>query len=262
MYDLLKVKTDEWGVAEVTLSRPEIHNAFNSKLVSELTKVFKELDEDDKIRLIVLTGDGKSFCAGADLTWMSSMVEYSELENLEDSKDLFDMFDTINNCSKPVIGKINGHALGGGVGLVAVCDYAITTERAKFGFTEVRLGLVPAVISSFCISKIGEANARAWFLSGERFDAKQAMLMGLVHEVVDEHHFEKRTEEVVESYLMAGPEASKAAKKLIKDLRKLKKDSLKIHVCSEIALRRVSEEGQEGMKALLEKRKAKWIKDD
>ena len=149
----LKISIDDKGVANIVLSRAEVHNAFNDEMISELTSIFKQLDADENVRLVVLSGEGKSFCAGADLNWMSSMVDYSMEENIEDSRNLAKMFQTINYFSKPVIGKINGHALGGGVGVVAVCDYAITHEKAKFGFTETRLGLVPAVISSFCLKK-------------------------------------------------------------------------------------------------------------
>lgn len=263
-YNLLTFKVDDLAVATVTLNRPEIHNAFNDKLIAELTDVFEHLDQDKRVRLIVLTGEGRSFCAGADLNWMSSMINYSMEENIADSKKLAHMFQKINNCSKPVIGKINGHALGGGVGLVSVCDYAITHQKARFGFTEVRLGLIPAVISSFCIKKIGESNARAWFMSGEQFLAQQALHMGLVHEVTDLDNFEKRTQQVIDSYLKAGPQAAVAAKELIQNVISKNanedEDELLDYACHEIAKKRVSTEGQEGMNALLNKNKPNWIK--
>jgi methylglutaconyl-CoA hydratase len=259
-YEFLKLQVDSRGVAFVTLNRPEIHNAFNDKLIAELTQAFEQLDADPNVRLLVLSGEGRSFCAGADLNWMKSMVNYSMEENIEDSRKLAKMFQTMNYFSKPVIGKINGHALGGGVGVVSICDYAITHEKAKFGFTEVRLGLVPAVISPFCINKIGESNARAWFLSGEMFKGDKAKEMGLVHEVTTLEDFETRVNEVIESHLKAGPEAAMAAKLLINDVLATDEEDLETYTCTEIAKKRISAEGQEGMKALLNKEQPSWMK--
>jgi methylglutaconyl-CoA hydratase len=250
------------GVLQISLNRPEIHNAFNELLIEEITLAFKKARDDKNVRLIVLTGEGKSFCSGADLNWMKSMKQYSMEENIVDSNKLFDMFETINNFNKPVIGKINGHALGGGIGLVSVCDYVISAENAKFGFTEVRLGLIPAVISKFCISKIGESNARAWFLSGEVFSSDKAKSIGLVHEVIPKDSIDVRTNEIIDSYLLAGPEASKEAKKLIREVISLGSEDIKKYTSNAIAERRVSDEGQEGMEALLEKRRAKWVHND
>lgn len=259
-YELLHCKVDEKAVATVTLNRPEIHNAFNDQLIDELIHIFSELENDENVRLVVLTGEGRSFCAGADLNWMSSMVDYSKEENVQDSLKLARMFQVINEFKKPVIGRINGHALGGGVGLVAVCDFVITHDKAKFGFTEVRLGLVPAVISPFCIKKIGESNARAWFLSGEMFNANKAKDMGLVHEVADLESFDQRVNEIIDSHLIAGPKATSAAKSLIKNVLTLPREDVTEYTCHEIASKRVSDEGQQGMKALLSKTKPNWIK--
>jgi methylglutaconyl-CoA hydratase len=259
-YELLESKVDERGVARVILNRPEIHNAFNDQLIEEIIHVFGEHASDANVRLVVLSGKGRSFCAGADLNWMSSMVNYSQEENVKDSLRLAKMFEVINDFKKPIIGKINGHALGGGVGLVAVCDYTITHEKAKFGFTEVRLGLIPAVISPFCINKIGESNARAWFLSGERFDGDKALQMGLIHEVTNLENFEERVDAVIESHLQAGPEAAVSAKSLIQNVLKFSKSDVKEFTCHEIAKKRVSAEGQEGMKALLNKTQPNWMK--
>ena len=257
--NLLLVNKIKEGVTEVKLNRPEIHNAFNDELIQDIIKCFNELENDDNTNIVVLTGEGRSFCAGADLNWMKSMVNYSKDENIQDSKQLFKMFETINNFSKPIIGKINGHALGGGVGLVAVCDYVLTHEKAKFGFTEVRLGLIPAVISPFCINKIGESHARAWFMSGEMFKANKAFDLGLVHEVTSIEEFDERFEEILKSFQKAGPIAAREAKKLIKNVFKLEDDKQSEYTCSAIAERRISEEGQEGMSALLEKRAANWM---
>ena len=257
-YKYIKTDLNNQGVTTVTLNRPEIHNAFNDHMIEEVINVFTDLSDCPKTRLVVLTGEGKSFCAGADLNWMSSMVEYSMEENFEDSKKLAKMFETINNFAKPVIGRINGHALGGGVGLVAVCDYAITHDKAKFGFTEVRLGLIPAVISPYCLNKIGESHARAWFLSGEMFQGAKAQNIGLIHEVTTLEDYNQRVEQVIASHLQAGPEAAVVAKELIRNVLKEEKSKLTDITCSEIAKKRVSTEGQEGMKALLNKTKPKW----
>lgn len=254
------------GVATVTLNREALHNAFNDIFIQELVQVFEDLSADKELKLIVLTGKGKSFCAGADLNWMKSMIDYSLEENIEDSKHLLNLFHTINDVEIPVIAKTNGHALGGGVGLLSVCDYVIATDRAKLGFTEVKLGLIPAVISPFVIKKIGESHARAWFLSGEIFTSKKAQEIGLVHEVCSKEELDNRTTQVINSFLKAGPIAAKNAKKLIKNVsKKIQRGSsdedLGLYTCTEIGKRRMSEEGQEGMKALLEKRKASWIHD-
>lgn len=259
-YELLKYNIEDIGVATVTLNRPEIHNAFNDQLIEELTHIFSELNNDDSVRVVVLTGEGKSFCAGADLNWMSSMVNYSKEENVQDSLKLAKMFQVINECKKPLIGKVNGHALGGGVGLVAVCDYAISHDKSKFGFTEVRLGLVPAVISPFCIRKIGESNARAYFLSGEMFNANKAQEIGLLHEVTSLENFELRVAEIIQSHLMAGPNAAISAKLLIQNVLNLPSEDITEFTCHEIANKRISKEGQEGMNALLNKSKPNWIK--
>lgn len=260
-YKFLNCEIDDRGVATVTMKRPEIHNAFNAELIEELRRVFFELDKNAACRLAVLTGEGKSFCAGADLNWMKSMVEYSKKENIEDSRKLANMFEGLDNFSKPLIGRINGHALGGGVGLVSVCDYALASERAKFGFTEARLGLIPSVISPYCINKIGVSNARAWFLSGEIFSSSKAMEMKLVHEVCELESLDERLDALVKSFLKAGPKAAAQAKKLVKSVTTLKSSDVKEYTLEAIAELRVSEEGQEGMQALLNKSAPSWVKE-
>lgn len=247
---------DRNGVVEVWLNRPEIHNAFNAELIQELISTFESLKN---ARLVILSGRGLSFCAGADLNWMKAMKDYSKEENFRDSKELARLFSTINECPAPVIGRINGHALGGGVGLVSVCDYVISVKEAMMGFTEVRLGLIPAVISPYCISKIGESNARAWMISGERFSAEEAMRMGLVHEVVGVGELDARIHELEKRFLAAGPEAAREAKKLVRAVVKNLKGSEDL-TCKMISERRISTEGQEGMRALLEKDKPSWVK--
>ena len=253
----LEVIETEPGVKEVWMNRPELHNAFNAELIEEMISLFESFKDE---RLIILSGRGSSFCAGADLNWMKGMKDYSRDENFKDSKRLAKMFSTINDCDIPVIGRVNGHALGGGVGLVSVCDYVIAVRDALMGFTEVRLGLIPAVISPYCISKIGESNARAWMLSGDRFNADIAKGMGLVHEVVVlPTDLDVKVEEVKKKFLAAGPVAAKEAKKLIRGVVKNLKASEDL-TCNMITERRVSTEGQEGMRALLEKDKPVWMK--
>ena len=214
-YKLLNLEKKNNGVYTVQLNRPDVHNAFNDDLIAELIHVFEGINSDDKARLVTLTGTGKSFCAGADLNWMKSMIEYSQDENFQDSKQLAKMFKTIDGCKVPVIGKLNGHALGGGVGVVAVCDYVISVDRAKFGFTEARLGLVPAVISPFVVRKIGYSFARAYFMSGAVFNAEEAMKMQLIHKVVPKEELEQEYAKVEADFLNAAPKASVSAKELI-----------------------------------------------
>ncbi|MEX0798197.1 MAG: enoyl-CoA hydratase-related protein [Bacteriovoracaceae bacterium] len=259
-YEFLKLDIDNNGAAWIELNRPEIHNAFNDKLIEELRHVFFELDKDDNCRMAVLTGAGKSFCAGADLNWMKSMVDYSKKENVEDSRKLAAMFAQIDNFSKVLIGKVNGAALGGGVGLVSVCDYVLASERAKFGFTETRLGLIPAVISPYCINKIGVSNARAWFMSGELFNAEKALEMNLVHQICPLEDLEEKMDELIESFLKAAPKAASEAKKLIKNVVNLPGSDVGEYTLEAIAELRVSKEGQEGMQALLNKSRPSWIK--
>jgi methylglutaconyl-CoA hydratase len=255
----LEVVDLDTGVKEVWLNRPELHNAFNAELIEEMISLFESFRKDTSLRLVILSGKGASFCAGADLNWMKAMKDYTQEENFKDSKRLAKMFAVINECDVPVIGRVNGHALGGGVGLVCVCDYVVASEGALMGFTEVRLGLIPAVISPYCIAKIGESNARAWMLSGERFSAEEAKRMGLIHEVVLETELQERIDVLKKRFLAAGPEAAREAKKLIRGVMKNIKGS-EDFTCELISQRRISAEGQEGMRALLEKDKPVWIK--
>ncbi len=252
----LEVIEKESGVKEVWLNRPELHNAFNAELIEEMISLFESFKNE---RLIILSGRGTSFCAGADLNWMKAMKDYTKEENFKDSKRLAKMFSAINDCDVPVLGRVNGHALGGGVGLVSVCDVVIASQEATMGFTEVRLGLIPAVISPYCISKMGESNARAWMLSGEKFSSEEAKRMGLVHEVVLSAELDAKVDDYKKKFLAAGPEAAKEAKRLIRGVMKNLKSSEDL-ACNMITERRVSAEGQEGMRALLSKDKPSWMK--
>ncbi len=247
----------EKKIATLTLNRPEIHNAFNAELISAITKNLEDIKASD-VRLLILTGSGKSFCAGADLNWMSSMKTWTEEENFQDSKKMAKMFRTLNTMPMPVIGKVNGSALGGGSGLVACCDYVIAAENAMFGFTEARLGLLPAVISPFVIAKIGESQARAWFLSGERFNASQAQMMNLIHDTAPMDDLDEKVEKVILSFMQAGPQAAREAKELIFRVRV--SQEVEDETCRKISKIRIGAEGQEGMRALLEKDKPQWVK--
>ncbi len=243
-------------VARVTLSRPEVKNAFNEVVIAELREAFTTLP--DAVRVVVLTGAGDVFCAGADVNWMKKSKGYTEEQNAADARAMSMMFRAIDECPKAVVGRINGVALGGGTGLTAVCDIAVSVDTAQFGFTEARLGIVPAVISTYVLPKIGEAMARRYFLTGERFGAMDAIAMGLVHEVVKAETLDARVEEMVKAVLACGPAAVATAKKLLHDERSMTRDQRIDYTVGTIARVRVTPEAQEGLGAFLEKRKPSW----
>lgn len=250
----ITVEADERGVIRVTLNRPAVHNAFNEGMIGELTDAFADLGKQDGVRVIVLAGNGASFSAGADLNWMKRAAEQDEYANREDALSMARMFDTLNTCPKPTVALVQGAALGGGVGLVACCDVVITQPETMFGLTEVRLGLIPAVISPFVIAKVGQSAARRYMLTGERFTAVEAQRIGLVHEVSSA--LEAEGAKVVEALLAGGPEAIADAKDLIGDITKMDdKGELTAH---RIATRRASDEGREGVAAFLSRRKPHW----
>ena len=260
-YSFLTVEIDARGVAFVTLNRPQVHNAFDSALIGEITRVFEQLERDAHVRLAVLAGYGKSFCAGGDLNWMRSMKEYSREENVADSKNLAVMYAAIRGFSKPLIGIVHGFALGGGAGLAAVCDFVVAAEDAKFGFTETRLGILPAVIAPYAIEKIGVSAARAYFISGMQFSAATAKEMGLAHRVVPSDKLAAVRDEIIVEFLKSAPAACRKVKALIGKIISLSPDRSAITDATIAAIveARVSEEGQEGMDALLSNRKAKWV---
>lgn len=245
------------GVLTVTLNRPDVHNAFNDELIAEAIDLFEGLGATTA-RAVVLRGTGSNFCAGADLNWMSRMVRYTREENIRDSSLLARMYALINECPLPVIGRIQGAAIGGGVGLVAVCDIAIATRDAKFGLSEVKLGILPAVISPYVIAKIGQTHARALFLTGERFDVDRAQRIGLVHRVVDD--VDAAVAETIALLKTSGPEAVRECKKLVAYVDSHELVDAIPYTIEAIAGRRVSAEGQEGMSAFLKKEKAPWAK--
>ncbi len=241
------------GVLLVTLNRPEVHNAFNDTLLAEAVDLFRGIAQHD-VRAVVVRGSGSNFCAGADVNWMSSMVNYTRDENVRDSANLARMYACINECPLPVIGRIQGAAIGGGVGLVAVCDIAIATRDAKFGLAEVKLGIMPAVISPYVIAKIGETHARALFLTGERFDADRALRIGLVHRIADDTTaLDAAINETVGQIKTSGPQAVRECKKLIAHVASHDLIDAVPYTIEAIASRRVSEEGQAGQEAFLQK---------
>lgn len=246
----------------VTLNRPEVHNAFNETLIAELHTAFTQLSADESVRAIVLQGAGRSFCAGADLNWMRASLDFTHEQNVADAMRMADMFRAINQCPHPVIGRIQGAALGGGAGLTAVCDIAIATEDCRFGFTEARLGIAPAVISPFAARKIGESHARALFTTAERFDAERALSIGLVHQVVPATELDDAVQATLHNVELSGPAGVAAAKRMAMTVLHLPDAEARQVTAHTIAGLRVSEEGQEGIRAFLEKRTARWAQSD
>jgi len=261
MDEILTVEIDNRGVAFIGLNRPQVHNAFDSILIAEITAIFETLDKNDDVRLAVLFGHGKSFCAGGDLNWMRGVKDYSRAENITDSKTISTMYARVRSFSKPLIGVVHGAALGGGSGLAAVCDFVVAADDAKFGFTETRIGILPAVIAPYAIEKIGISAARAYFISGMQFPASVAKEIGLVHRVAARDALDAARDEIIKEFLKAAPAASKNAKALIDKITALSPDMAAISDASinAIADARVSMEGQEGMDALLSGRKARWV---
>jgi methylglutaconyl-CoA hydratase len=249
------------GIARVTLARPEARNAFNAETIEHLHDVFARITAADDVRAVVLAGEGKVFCGGADIGWMRESLELSFDANVADAERMSDMFRAIDNCPKPVIGQIHGAALGGGAGLAAVCDVAIAADDTVFGFTEVKLGIIPAVISPFVLAKIGTSHARALFLTGERFDARRAKHIGLVHEVVPPVELGAAVEHCLEELFTAGPAAVRAAKLLIRRVIDNDYDDSRAITARAIAQQRIGTEGQEGLRAFLERRQASFVKD-
>lgn len=248
-------------VARVTLDRQEVRNAFNAELIAALTATFLTLGEEspDALRVVVLSGDGPVFCAGADVAWLRAAADLDLEANEADAGRLATMLESIDTCPVPVVTRVHGAALGGGMGLCAVSDTVISTADATFGFTETRLGILPAVIGPFALAKIGESQARALFLAGSRFGAGKAREIGLVHEVVaDEAAADARVAELVDELLAAGPTAVREAKALIRRLRGQPGPQARALTVAAIARQRTSAEGQEGLAAFLEKRDPSW----
>ena len=245
-------------ILQVTLNRPDLHNAFNEDLIAELTDLATKLHSKTSV---ILTGKGKSFCAGADLNWMKKTKDFSFDENIEDATKLGTMFHVLNELPQAVIGKINGSAIGGGTGLVSICDITVTMNQAKFGFSEVNLGLIPAVISPFVIGKIDFKNAREFFITGERFDAQKAVDLGLVNYVVSsEEEMEQKITFLINQIYSSGPNAVKESKQLVQTIQNYQMREILSITAKNIASIRTSSEGQEGISAFIEKRKPNWFK--
>ncbi len=251
-------------VARVTLARPDVHNAFDATVIAELRKVFAALAREEPValRAVVLAGDGPSFCAGADIAWMRAAMSLDVEGNEQDAMAMADMFEAIDVCPVPVVARVQGAALGGGMGLCAVADVVIAESGARFGFTETRLGILPAVIAPFVVAKIGETQARALFPGGRRFDAVRAQRIGLVHEIVEgEAALDAAVDAALADVLAAGPTAARAAKAVIREIRGLGHGSAKWHTARVIARQRVSAEAREGFAAFEEKRRPGWAPD-
>ncbi len=257
-YETIKVKISNYA-AVVTLSRPEIHNAFNSLMIEELTTAFKLLENDEEVRVIVLTGKGKSFSAGADVNYMRESKEFTYEENEDDALRLEELFYTIYKTPKPVIGRINGSAFGGGIGLISVCDISLIVKNAKLAFSEVNLGILPAVISPYVISKIGFSNATRFFLTGERFDGQKALDIGLVHEIAENlEELDLKLTEIINHLFNSSPAAMKSIKEVLNQNRGSELKNIREYCIKKIAEVRTSDEGKEGLTAFVEKRSPRW----
>jgi methylglutaconyl-CoA hydratase len=251
--------TQSGPVTHVVLNRPDVRNAFNEALIEELTGWAASVRPGGPSRAAILAGAGKTFCAGADLAWMSKMIGYSAEDNVRDARTLARMFQALNELPIPLIGRIHGAALGGGAGLAAICDMVVAADDALFGFTEAKLGILPAVISPYSVAKIGQSAARELFLTAARFTAARAREIGLVHRVVPEAELDGAVDALVAELLTSAPEAVAGAKALIAKVADKDPSSVAQLTAETIARHRVAPEGQQGMRAFLEKRKAPWV---
>ncbi len=247
------------GIARIKLNRPDVRNAFNAELIQELGEAFQKAAQDPSVRVVILSGEGGFFCAGADLNWMKSFVGASQEENEADARKLGELLNGLNTFPKPLIVVAHGAAVGGGVGLVSVADIALAAEETMYSLAEVKLGLIPAVISPFVIAKMGAAAARRYFLTGEKFGNEEALRYGLVHEQHESDQLEGRAMELAKALLSSGPQAVKAAKELIAKVGSSISPEIREYTVKKISELRVSAEAQEGIAAFLEKRKASWI---
>lgn len=248
--------------AKVTLKRAEVHNAFNALMIEELARAFQLLARDPQLHGVLLEGEGPSFCAGADVNWMRESATLREEENLSDAHRLASMLRSIEQCPVPVIARVQKFALGGGAGLVAASDIVVAEESARFAFSEVKLGIVPAVISPFVLRKIGTTAARRYFVTGERFDARRAFAIGLIQEVVPLEKLDEQVESIIQQLLSSAPQAVRVSKQLALTVGTLSPDAALELTTSTIARIRVTPEGQEGLSAFLEKRKPNWIQQE
>jgi len=247
-------------IATVSINRPALHNAFNDVVIAELTEAFTACGQSEDVRVVVLASEGKSFCAGADINWMKRMVEYSFEENVTDANAMALMLRKIRECPKPVIARVHGACIGGGVGLAAACDIAVATDHAFFCLSEVKLGILPAVISPFVMEKLGPGQTRRYGLTAERFDAETAKQLGLIQETFDDADgMDAWILEIAQVLINNGPTALALCKRTLSDVANLPWDNVQALTSRRISAQRVSEEGQDGLKSFLEKRKPNWV---
>lgn len=258
-FETVEVKAEN-QVAWVALNRPEVRNAFNEVMIAELIQVLDEVERDDSVRVMVLTGNGKAFCAGADLKWMKKMKDFTVEENYKDALELAELMYKLYHLPKPTIARVNGASIGGSNGLVAACDMAVASHRAEFSLSEVKIGLVPACIGPYLLKKTGEAACRQLFLSGERISADQAKRLGLINDVVTHVNLTTRVKEKVANLLTSGPHALAVSKDLLGRISEMPLSEAKDYTARVIAELRTGDEAQEGMAAFLEKRRPDWLK--
>jgi methylglutaconyl-CoA hydratase len=259
-FETIRVRVED-GVATITLARPEVKNAFNDTMLDELLEVYSNLERDAEARVVVLTGEGDSFCAGADLNYMKHTARFSFDENFADAMKIADVMEKIHTLAKPTVARVNGYAIGGGAGLMAANDIVIASKRAVISLSEVKIGLVPACISPYVIMRAGPGACREFFLTGERMKAKKAHRLGLVNDVVDEDELDEEIEKIAGRLVSSGPEALRVCKTLLDNVSEMPLSEAKEYTAKVIAEVRVSDEGQEGMTAFLEKRKPRWLRE-
>jgi methylglutaconyl-CoA hydratase len=256
-YETIRVERSA-QVGRIWLNRPQVHNAFNSRMIGELRAALAAFGADASVRVVVLSGTGTSFCAGADLNWMREIVRFSYEQNLAESLELADWLHELSALPKPTVARVNGPAIGGGAGFVSACDIVIASTEARFGLSEVKIGLVPACIAPYVLRRTGAGRARQYFLTGERFEARRALEIGLVNIAVEPAELDRKVDEVASSLVSSGPEALAKAKELLSRVPGMGFEEAKRYTAEMIASLRTSAEGQEGMAAFLEKRKPKW----
>jgi len=258
----IKIQHHKQGIAQLTLNQPEIHNAFDDQLISDITRALLQLDNDPSVRVLILDAKGKSFSAGADLNWMRRMADYTREENYRDSVELANLMSTLHNMKCPTIAAVQGAAFGGGVGLVACCDIAIASDNVNFCLSEVKLGLIPAAISPYVVKAIGERAAKRYFVTAERFNARRAEQLGLISEIVATVDVQTKAMSIAQQITDNGPEAVISAKQIINDVVNQNIDeTLRTMTASRIADIRASVQGKEGVSAFLDKRQAKWSQE-